>query len=195
MPKRIGLAMLVLTTGVCIHAAEAPVVDLFLGYSFLRVNPAGNTPGFPNDGGVAAFSLNFNEWFALESEFGCYYNGNVKRTGADSTSMTYLIGPRLSYGKSQSVNPYFHVLFGAARVSSSAFTETGDDASRHSFAMAVGAGLDFQISKVVSLRPIQMDYLLTQIEGVGLYSRLPLNPNQHNFRVTTGVVFNFGAPR
>jgi hypothetical protein len=194
MLKPIALAILILTTGVRAHAMDAPEADLFLGYSYIRANPAGRTPWFPNDGGVAALGLNLNDWFAFESEFGCYYNGNVNKTGTDSTSITYLVGPRLSYERSGGgIYPYFHALFGVARVSSSTFTQTVVEASRHSFAMALGGGLDFQVGKAVSLRVIQMDYLLTQIETMGLNN--PLNRDQHNFRLSAGVVFNFGAPR
>jgi opacity protein-like surface antigen len=195
MLKRFALTMFILSIGVRTHAMDAPAADWFLGYSVLRATPAKNTPGSPHDGGIAALGLNLNDWFAIESEFGCYYNGNINRTGADSTSMTYLIGPRLVYGRSHSVYPYFHVLLGVARVSGSGSTQKGVEASRQSFSMAVGGGLDFQISKMVSLRLIQMDYLLTQIEDIGLYGQFPLNRNQHNLRLSAGVVFNFGAPR
>jgi hypothetical protein len=148
MLKPIALAILILTTGVRTHAMDAPEADLFLGYSYIRANPAARTtPWFPNDGGLAALALNLNDWFAIESEFGCYYNGNVNKTGADSTSITYLVGPRLSFERSGGIYPYFHALFGVARVSSSTSTQAGVEASRHSFAMAVGGGLDFQIKR------------------------------------------------
>jgi hypothetical protein len=51
--------------------------------------------------------------------------------------------------------------------------------------MTAGGGIDFKVSKHVSVRPVQADYFLTKIPD-------GLNNRQNNFRFSAGVVFRFG---
>ena len=54
----------------------------------------------------------FNRHVAMEAELGGYHNGDVNGFQFDSTSFTYLFGPRLSLGRQRRIDPYFHILFG-----------------------------------------------------------------------------------
>jgi peptidoglycan-associated lipoprotein len=51
--------------------------------------------------------------------------------------------------------------------------------------MAAGGGMDFKLSKLISIRPIQAEYYLTKFPD-------GLNNRQNNFRLSSGVVFRFG---
>src|SRR6266403_467021 len=58
--------------------------------------------------------------------------------------------------------------------------------TQHPFTMALGGGLDFHINKNFSVRPIELDYVLTR------YTNPFTNTNnQNNFRYTAGAVFRF----
>jgi len=57
------------------------------------------------------------------------------------------------------------------------------------FAMTVGGGVDIKINKVVSFRPIGLDYYLTRLQNL----RTANDNNQHNLRYYTGVNFTFGS--
>jgi hypothetical protein len=57
------------------------------------------------------------------------------------------------------------------------------------FAMAVGGGIDVNINKHVSFRPIAVDYLLTRFPNLTTGN----NQNQNSLRATAGFVFTFGA--
>ena len=58
--------------------------------------------------------------------------------------------------------------------------------TQHPFTMAVGGGLDFHINRNFSIRPVEVDYVLTR------YTNPFTNTNnQNNFRYTAGVVFKF----
>ena len=58
--------------------------------------------------------------------------------------------------------------------------------SNNSFAMAIGGGVDFKVSHRFSIRPVQVEYLMTHFNQLGTSAQ-----KQNNLRVSTGVVFHF----
>jgi hypothetical protein len=52
--------------------------------------------------------------------------------------------------------------------------------------MAIGGGVDYRVSQGFSIRPLQVDYLLTRFNELGTGTQ-----NQNNLRVSTGAVFHF----
>jgi len=201
--------------GISALAQEAPVGDVFLGYSFVRANSARDIPAFTNNGGLGTLAFNINNHVAIESEFGGYHNGNISGKELDTTSVSFLFGPRFSYARSNRFDPYVHFLFGGMHISSSiakssvlipvqptvpsSVNSSGDRfaASQGNFAMAIGGGLDIKLSKYMTLRPIQLDYFMTRFEDLGLPAQLfgtpSQNRNQNNLRYAAGIAFNFGA--
>ena len=76
------------------------------------------------------------------------------------------------------------MLFGVAHIA-------GDNGlafstSNNSFAMAIGGGVDVKVAHRFSIRPVQVDYLMTHFNELGTGAQ-----NQNNLRVSTGVVFHF----
>ncbi len=195
---------------------EAPKVDLFFGYSFLRYNSAQTIPAFTANGGISTFAWNFTRHVAMEAELGGYHNGNINGFHFDSTSFTYLFGPRLSLGRERRIDPYFHILFGGQYFTTSIdqssvlvvnpLTNTNTrlvnghyETSQNSFAMAVGGGLDIRLSKTFTLRPIQADYYMTNYSAPNvtepLGATIPTARTQNDFRYAAGIAFNFGGGR
>ena len=198
--------------GLCAFAQDGPKADLFFGYSFLRYNSAQTIPAFTANGGVGTFAWNFNNNLGVEAELGGYHNGNVNNYQFDTTSFSYLFGPRFSYGRTHKIDPYIHVLFGGQNASTSiaansilvvnphttsTLSNGRYETATNSFAMAVGGGLDIKLSKGITPRPLQIDYYLTRFEApdftVPPGSSVPSARNQNNLRYAAGVVFNFGA--
>jgi len=199
----------------CLMAQDAPKADLFFGYSFLRFNSAQTIPAFTGNGGIGTFAWNFNNHIGMEAELGGYHNGNVNDYHFDTTTFSYLFGPRLSLGRSRTIDPYFHILWGGQHASTSIASDSilvtnpllapgttppeRYKASSNAFAMAVGGGLDIKLSKMIVLRPAQIDYYLTRFEVPDV--TLPpgaTNPharNQNNFRYAAGLAINFGGPQ
>jgi len=209
-----GIVMAVLLFGgIGAMAQDTPKADLFFGYSFLRYNSAQTVPAFTANGGIGSFGLNVNDHIGLEAELGGYHNGNVNNYHFDSTTFSFLFGPRLSYGRSKKVDPYFHVLFGGQHGTSSIAADSilvvnplvnapsngRYKGSQTSFAMAVGGGIDIKLSKAVTFRPVQIDYYLTRFEApevvVPTDSNLKTARNQNNFRYAAGIQFTFGGER
>jgi len=57
------------------------------------------------------------------------------------------------------------------------------------FAMTVGGGLDIKITKLITFRPIGLDYYLTRLQNL----RTADDNNQHSLRYTAGLNFTFGG--
>jgi outer membrane protein OmpA-like peptidoglycan-associated protein len=202
-----GVMLLTTTLAMC---QEVPKTELYLGYSFLRVNSAISVPAFTANGGLSSFQYNFNKNFAVTSEFGGVHNGNINDRHIDSTMFTYLFGPRLYVHKEGHVTPFFETLFGGMHYTRSFLPNLsinplgtplpiGSDGriknSQDAFAMAVGGGLDLRLGHLLAFRPIQLDYLLTRfqpifIAGLGEVNR---DRNQNNLRYSTGFAFRFGG--
>jgi hypothetical protein len=57
--------------------------------------------------------------------------------------------------------------------------------------MSAGGGLDIKMSRVVSFRPIGVDYFLTRLQNL----RSANDNNQHDIRYTAGLNFTFGGEK
>jgi outer membrane protein OmpA-like peptidoglycan-associated protein len=210
-PNLLASILLIYCCGsIVLVGQDMPRADLFLGYSFLRANSARTIPAFTMNGGAGTLGLNINNHVGLEFEFGGYHNGSIHGIQFDTTHFTYLFGPRFSIGRSKKVDPYFHTLFGGAHVTSSIAQENTPPlpgfpvtapasgrfaASQDTFAMAVGGGLDIKLSHHATFRPIQLDYVLTRLEDLGLTGQPSQNRNQNNLRYAAGIMFTFGGER
>src|SRR5262249_23705169 len=129
-------------------------------------------------------AYNANNWLSGVADFGGYHSGNILGTGVDGTLSTYLFGPRISYRRNSRFTPFGQVLFGVAHIGGS--HRLAFSTSNNSFAMALGGGVDVQVAHHFSVRPVQVDYLLTRFNEFGNGGQ-----NQNSLRVSTGVVFHF----
>jgi opacity protein-like surface antigen len=210
MRLKIQAVILVLALASAVIAQDVPKADLFFGYSFLRANSAQNIPAFTANGGVGTFAWNFNQFIAFESELGGYHNGNVNNHQFDTTTFSYLFGPRFSLGRSKTFDPYVHALFGGMDAHTSICclvpttgtgqtSGTGDRLAKdqNNFAMAFGGGIDIKLSRTVVLRPIQLDYFMTRYQApdISNLNGPSTNRNQHDLRYAAGIAFNFGGER
>ncbi len=212
MRKVFSLIALGSIFGLCALAQEGPKADLFLGYSFVRYNSAQTIPAFTANGGIGTFAWNFNDYIGFEAELGGYHNGNVNNYQFDTTSFSYLFGPRFSWGRHKTFDPYIHTLFGGQNASTSIAQDSvlvvnplateklkngRYQTATNAFAMAVGGGIDIKLSKEFVLRPVQVDYFLTRFEAPDVTQPAgttnPSARNQNNFRFAAGIAFNFGA--
>jgi len=203
-------------------AQDVPKAEGYVGYSFLRFNDSSPTNAFSANGGLASFQYNFNQHIGLVGEFGGAHNGNLGISGTrvfspNQTSFTYLFGPRFFINKGGVVSPFFEAFGGGIHNSRSFFvpnsvppgpiapirgvnvtpglTATKFNSTENVAAVAVGGGIDIRLSHRFGIRPIELDYLPTNltpfnIPGVGRVN----NSNwQHNFRYSGGINFRFGG--
>ena len=185
----------------------ATTMETFLGYTFTRFNSATNLPAFNANGGSAQFVYNFSNWIGVVADLGAVHNGNIHNIHLDSTLTNFLLGPRIAFRKWSRMSPYFQALFGGVYGTTSTAVDlslltTGGvlippgnilraTRAQTAFGMTVGGGLDIKVSKHVSFRPIQLEYLLTQLRNPVTDDR----NNQNNLRYSAGVNFTFGEAR
>ena len=170
-----------------------PAVDLFAGYSYIRLRTdAGTEEGFNLHGFTGALAGNVNRWFSLVGDFGVYRIKDLPPSITGS-AYTYLFGPQFSR-RGERWTPFAHALFGAARLadiqvstvpSGSAFF-SGAFSHQNAFATALGGGLDLNINKHVGIRIFQAEYLLTRFND-------GRDNKQNNLRASAGLVLHFGG--
>jgi opacity protein-like surface antigen len=174
----------VLFFGGAAYAQETPKVDVFAGYSYVREKPStSGVSSFSLNGGSASLTYHLKDWISGVADFGAYHNGNILGSGVDGTLSTYLFGPRVSYRSYNRITPFGEVLFGVAHEGARFL---GTSTSQNAFAMTVGGGVDYRLNSRFSIRPVQVDYLMTRFpEGT------TANQTQNNLRVSTGVLVHF----
>jgi opacity protein-like surface antigen len=171
--------------GAAAEAQDNPKVDVFAGYSYVRDNP-GPTSGddFSLNGGSVSVDYHITGWLGAVADIGAYHNGDVRGTGTTGTLTTYMFGPRVTLRSWRRLTPFGQTLFGFGRGTSDVSgVLTGN---QNAFAMAVGGGVDYKINNRLSVRPLQVDYLLTRFTQ-GTTS----NQTENNLRASAGIVVHF----
>jgi outer membrane immunogenic protein len=148
-------------------------------YQYVRFNPGGGASGINCQGGSGSGAAYLNASFGVVGEFGaCKVTGLP--SGVTSHEMDYLFGPRVYFHAQGRVYPFVQALFGGERFSAGV-TGVGS-ASSNAFATALGGGADVTLTRHVSLRALQVDYLYTHFGGA----------SQNNIRLQSGIVWRFG---
>jgi hypothetical protein len=205
---------MILLLGMAAVAQEYPKAELALDYSFMHFAPAqANTQNKSLNGGGGQFVYNINDALGIKADLQGYGSFTDTFVIPPSTAIpggahgsvsgnlfTYLFGPQVKY-RSQRMEILVEALTGAAHsnVYGTAFqtlcqpTATGcpgikSSPSNNGWAVLLGGGIDIPINHAVSIRPAQLDYLLTRFGNFFTQA----NHNQNNFRYTAGVNFNFG---
>jgi hypothetical protein len=137
--------------------------ELFGGYSYMRF-VSSNLNGWEISG-----QYKFLDWLGGVADFDGHY-GSIH--GIGTSTYTFLFGPQISLPSR--VSPFGHLLLGGARNSTGGFGSS-------SFSMALGGGLDAELTDAINWRLVQVDYLLTQFGG----------GSQNNFRLSTGILIRF----
>ncbi len=171
-------------------AQDAPRIEVFGGYSYLRADsqdfPEHNLNGYAVSGNV-----NLNKWFGLKADFSDHYNDFQISPGvrADLNLRFLTGGAQFTSYKHEKVTPFVHVLVGVARrnfgVSRAVAGNGPTNITANAFAFIVGGGMDVKINQSLAWRAFQTDYILTTFEDLR-------DDRQNNFRLSTGLVWKIG---
>jgi Outer membrane protein beta-barrel domain len=208
----IMFAALLLSSTVAFAQEETQRVELFGEYSYLRFNPTLphlNNRSFNGGGGGATF--NINRYLGIKGELMGYGSTSFTTTvdapiatpkgtipagtfNSQGNMFTYLFGPVVKLPLSR-ITPFGELLFGGSNSNgyanlSKAIIAGGGTISatgtQHPFTMAFGGGLDVHINHNFSIRPIELDWVLTRYTNP-----LTNTNNQNSFRYTAGFVYRF----
>jgi opacity protein-like surface antigen len=176
---------LCLLGGAAAQAQDNPKVDVFAGYSYVRDNPGPSSgDSFSLNGGSVSVDYHITGWLGAVADFGGYHNGDVRGTGTTGTMTSYLFGPRVSLRSYHRITPFAQTLFGFGRGTSDVSGIVAGN--QNAFAMTAGGGFDYKINNRLSVRPLQVEYLLTRFTQ-GTAS----NQTENNLRASAGIVVHF----
>src|ERR1700739_3731034 len=208
---RKNLAFLTLLVCSCLTPSVLLAQDhliLFGGYSYLRP-PVTATEAFfctapvcplppvapfnvTNTRNLNGFELSatyrFLPFLGIAADFSGHYGSTLNHNPISVHQYTGLAGPEVAFPSR--VSPFAHVLFGGTHqtVTAGAVTTIPNEGyygvvpnTVHSFATAIGAGIDLQLLPHIWLRPIQIDYLLTRLHS----------STQNQPRISAGLVLHF----
>lgn len=167
-----------------VTASAQSKIDASVSYELRRSNgPAGECGCFNLQGGRVDGSYRVFKRFAVAVEISGAHASNITGSGLDLSLLTYMAGPRYSLHLKHGLNPFAQFLAGGVHGFDSTFPHpAGASSSANSFAFTAGGGLDYALSRHISVRVAQIDYLRTY---------LPNNANgeQNSLRVGAGIVF------
>jgi opacity protein-like surface antigen len=169
---------LVLASGAVLSAEVTPKYEVGLNYSPLHVTSANQDRQRTGNGGSGYFEYDVNSVLDLVADFGGYANTRV-----NDRLVTYMFGPRFNWRHSR-LTPYVQFLFGGAYVWNDLNTVS---TTQNAFALASGGGLDYHLTKHISIKPIQVEYVMTQID-----STKGFDSHQNDVRYSAGAVFRLG---
>lgn len=172
------------------QAAPGPRLETSFTYDYARANAGPGQCGcFNLNGGSMEVAVHAYRGFSAVAELGGEWSGNMgAATGVGLSLSTLTAGPRytqhLSGPRLVRYTPFVQGLVGGARGFGSLFpSTTGLSGSATSFALLTGGGFDVWINHYLSIRPLQVDYLRTQLPNGEANS-------QNLLRVGAGLVLH-----
>jgi opacity protein-like surface antigen len=202
MQKVISVLALLLALPLLAQAQEAPRLEAFGGYSYLRLDQDTNaiTNGDQDLNGFnASVTYNFNSVLGATAEIsGNFANQINNQQNTDRNTYLFLVGPKFAFRGNERFTPFAHVLLGVVRqdISQASQAASGTGSFQTQFAMAVGGGLDVAFGDRLSLRPAQVDLILTRLNTtnapIAQTQGLITSTNQYNVRISTGLVVKLG---
>jgi outer membrane protein OmpA-like peptidoglycan-associated protein len=188
------LLAFVLISGSAVAQSDAtPKWDVFAGYQYLH--PGATIPlGDPNNpaaykvpdmvrGFGTALTYNFDPHWGLEADFG--YS-----SGSGNSATTASIGPRFIW-RTDDVNFFLHALGGGNWLS-----VNGVNTGTNGIGAVIGGGMDLPITKAVSFRLFEADYVFGHHNYASLANaQFPSlqRPAFEGVRLRSGIVFSWGG--
>jgi hypothetical protein len=176
----LAIALIVLG-GTALAQDQAPKIEVFGGFSYLRTAANSNVNGWN-----AQAAYNMKNWIGIVADVGGLYqtmSNDTRRPGAKLTS--FMFGPQLS-DRAGKITGFVHALIGATRLGAGFNLGRGgvSDTSTN-FSMVFGGGIDANLNKLISVRLFQADYDMIRAENPVTSQK----EGRNNFRLSMGIVF------
>jgi hypothetical protein len=213
---QVMMAVMLLALSAGAHAQEYPKIELAGGYSLINFHPGLaviTSQNFNGGGGAAVY--NITPLIGIKADFMGYavgtgwttklINAGYPVTGSASGNLfTYMFGPQIKMHKSK-YQIFGEGLFGAGHSNGYAtilgcisgdnptdcnLSSASGHGNNNAFAMEWGGGLDIKLSKIVQVRPVEVDYLYTNFSSNHIAK---VSNSQNSFKYFAGVNFTFGG--
>lgn len=166
-----------------IHSGISAPLEISVSYNSVRSNANPAQCGcFFMSGSSAEVAVHVYRWFSAVADVTGARAGRVNGGPQGLSLVAFTAGPRLTYPVKTRYAPFGQALIGAAHGFDSYFpVASGSTGAADGFAMLFGGGLDVRVNPYLAVRPVQVDYFLTQLPN-GVSSR------QNNLRLGAGLV-------
>jgi opacity protein-like surface antigen len=179
----IGL-LLPLTASPYLVGQTRDIAEFYGGYNYTKASPDPLLAKQSLNGFVVGAGVYANSWFGVDFEASKQYGtAGASAAGFANSNVhesSYLAGPQFRFLNRDKVNASFRALLGG--VQGQIFQPGGSAASQTRFALFLGAGVDFGVTRLLAIR----------VEP-GLYRTSFSHLNQNNFRISFGPVLRFGG--
>jgi len=182
MKKLLLIAVLLLGFSVMAVAQDTPVAEIFGGYSYVRPDVDEDEDTLNMNGWNASVAFPGNKYLGFVMDFGGVY-GSIEDDGDEDINVrvhTVMFGPKFT-ARMGKVTPFAQALFGYARMTAKSFQEV-QLMRENNFAYSLGGGVDINLTDMVAVRPVQIDYLAIKSQG----------DKTHNFRYSARIVLKLG---
>ena len=170
-------------------AHDEPRLEAFGGYSWVSTAllEGAALSGARNDlsGWNSSVTWNTTHNLGWVAEVSGFLGSSSAASGNVQTRYySFLAGPKITHhNRSDKVEVFTHSLFG---ISDATLTPSSSPPlTARGFTIAAGFGMDFVVRKHVSVRPVQVDYMLGQL-GKAVHDW-----PQNQFRVSAGIVLRW----
>ena len=127
--------------------------------------------------------------FWMIGELAAQHVNGINSANQDLGLVTYLFGPRFSYRKYRGFTLFGQALIGGVHGFDAYFPNpNGSAVTPDAFAMAAGGGLNLGVSRHLAIRPVQMDYLRTQLPN-------DAGNRENSLRLGAGIVIMIDPPK
>jgi hypothetical protein len=156
-------------------AQEAPRLQVFGGYSFESLRgPDNSFSGY--HGWNASAAVRAYGKLSVVADAGGHYGQEMGTV--NNSVRTFLFGPQVNLWRGR-ISPFVHALFGVTQLRADSGGPVYTDST---FTLAAGGGADLKITRRLSVRLVQADYLRRRF----------FEQSPDHFRVSGGVVLRLG---
>jgi opacity protein-like surface antigen len=192
MQKLFLIVALILALPVIAQAQEGSRVEVFSGYSYMRLEDQNvdgqdrDLNGYNISGAITVLGKSIALKGDVSGHFGDFLTNVTPRIDLGQT--LFLFGPQIRLRNGSPIQPFAHALFGVARVKLSNDAVPGDITDT-GFAFALGGGVDVKgFGSKLAVRLVQADFVRTKLDLLNVGD----SQSSNNLRISTGLVFRFG---
>jgi hypothetical protein len=160
-------------------------LEVTLAYSAMRSNTLpGGCGCFWMEGGKAEFRAAFSRNIGFVGEIAGHHARDINTANEDLSLISYLFGPRFSW-RVHRFTPFAQTLIGGVHAFDAVFPSASHSTfAPDAFEIAAGGGMNIDLSHHLALRPLQADFLMTDLPNTG-------SNRQNSLRLGAGIVFKF----
>lgn len=174
--RKISVVTIVLLALAGIAGAQVPKGNIFAGYSYAKAD-IGSGERTNLNGWDASLEGKLFPFVGIVADVSGHYGSqDFGVISGDGRVLTAIFGPRVSVSVGK-VRPFAEALFGVSHLK---VDFPGVSSTDTSFASAYGGGIDYHLLPFFAWR-VEADALRTSFSS----------GTQNNFRLSTGIVFNF----